>query len=340
MWLLGELLPSQNYKHVASTDGGEWAGPCPWCGGRDRFRYWPEHPSGAIGGRYWCRGCDRRGDAIQFLREHENMSYTEACRALRVTPKTRSLRTTTRHGGWKPRTASWPGESWQVRAEGFLAECADTMSASQAGQDYARSRGLEPDTLRQLQIGWNAADLFEPRAAWGLPAEETCNGHNKRVWLPAGLVIPSRRAAAVHALKVRRTNWTPDDPWPKYVAVSGSVPGLVLGCSPGLPIVVAESEIDAVLIWQEARDLVGALALGTASGKPDDTTTAILRAAPRILVSLDVDRAGETAWPWWRQHFPNAVPWPSAQGKDIGDMVGTPGLIRAWVQAAFLEPAA
>jgi len=45
-------------KKVAGTAGGEWAGPCPWCGGNDRFRLWPnsDHP------RYWCRGCDRRGD--------------------------------------------------------------------------------------------------------------------------------------------------------------------------------------------------------------------------------------------------------------------------------------
>ena len=28
-------------RRVASTNGGEWAGPCPFCGGHDRFRVWP-----------------------------------------------------------------------------------------------------------------------------------------------------------------------------------------------------------------------------------------------------------------------------------------------------------
>jgi len=28
-------------KRVATTGGGEYAGPCPMCGGRDRFRKWP-----------------------------------------------------------------------------------------------------------------------------------------------------------------------------------------------------------------------------------------------------------------------------------------------------------
>ena len=38
-------------RKVASTRGGEYAGPCPFCGGRDRFRVQPRR------GRWWCRGC-------------------------------------------------------------------------------------------------------------------------------------------------------------------------------------------------------------------------------------------------------------------------------------------
>ena len=33
-------------RKVAATNGGEWAGPCPFCGGDDRFRLWPQHPGG------------------------------------------------------------------------------------------------------------------------------------------------------------------------------------------------------------------------------------------------------------------------------------------------------
>lgn len=59
-------------RRVASTDGGEWAGPCPHCGGRDRFRMWSEK------GRYWCRQCNRKGDAIQYLRDFRGLSFTAA----------------------------------------------------------------------------------------------------------------------------------------------------------------------------------------------------------------------------------------------------------------------
>ena len=52
-------------KKVATTKGGEWQGPCPGCGGSDRFHVWPEKNEGE--GSYWCRQCEKSGDGIQFL---------------------------------------------------------------------------------------------------------------------------------------------------------------------------------------------------------------------------------------------------------------------------------
>ena len=40
-------------KKAATTNGGEYAGPCPNCGGSDRFRVWPVEKGGE--GRCWCR---------------------------------------------------------------------------------------------------------------------------------------------------------------------------------------------------------------------------------------------------------------------------------------------
>ena len=40
---------------VASTRGGEYAGPCPFCGGEDRFRVQPEQ------GQWFCRQCSSDG---------------------------------------------------------------------------------------------------------------------------------------------------------------------------------------------------------------------------------------------------------------------------------------
>ena len=40
----------------------EFAGPCPWCGGEDRFVVWPNQGQG---GRFMCRRCAR--SALQTM---------------------------------------------------------------------------------------------------------------------------------------------------------------------------------------------------------------------------------------------------------------------------------
>lgn len=59
------------------------SGPCPWCGGDDRFVVTPE--GGNHGkGLYWCRKCNASGDVIRLLEETRDMSYPEACEALNI----------------------------------------------------------------------------------------------------------------------------------------------------------------------------------------------------------------------------------------------------------------
>jgi len=73
------------FKRVAATHGGEWAGPCPWCYGTDRFRVWPYREGGE--NVYWCRGCGACGDLIQFLRDYKGLSFIEACKVSGQEPR-------------------------------------------------------------------------------------------------------------------------------------------------------------------------------------------------------------------------------------------------------------
>ncbi|MCZ7545738.1 MAG: hypothetical protein M5R40_20460 [Anaerolineae bacterium] len=77
--LLALLARDTPLQRVARTDGGEYAGPCPACGGRDRFRVWPAPREGP--GRYWCRQCGARGDAISYLRWREGLGFQGGLRA-------------------------------------------------------------------------------------------------------------------------------------------------------------------------------------------------------------------------------------------------------------------
>ena len=115
-----DLIP--DLKRTATTNGGEYAGACYACGGRDRLRVWPnEGPTG----RFWCRACGAHGDGIQLLRDRDGLSYRDACATLGVIP---SLTWKPGHGSarattgttWEPRQSTAPGATWQERAGVFL----------------------------------------------------------------------------------------------------------------------------------------------------------------------------------------------------------------------------
>lgn len=60
-----ELLPAEyRVRPSARTSGGEYHGPCPLCGGKDRFMAWPEHPT--KGPTAYCRQCAKSGDALAW----------------------------------------------------------------------------------------------------------------------------------------------------------------------------------------------------------------------------------------------------------------------------------
>ena len=83
-------------KRVSGTKGGEYASPCPACGGKDRFRSWPAQ------GRYWCRGCGKKGDLIQYLRDFRDMGYQAACKYLGAERKLSILSSNAGSPTWSP----------------------------------------------------------------------------------------------------------------------------------------------------------------------------------------------------------------------------------------------
>lgn len=80
---LVELLEGRGY-HLKPKGRDEYAGPCPWCGGTDRFVV--KATGGKDGrGRWMCRQCPptdgkpyRIGDTAQFLMEMDGLTFNEA----------------------------------------------------------------------------------------------------------------------------------------------------------------------------------------------------------------------------------------------------------------------
>lgn len=324
-------------KPVSGGSGGEYAGPCPWCGGKDRFRVWPEHPA-SEGGRFYCRGCGRQGDLIAYVMERDGVGYREACAKLDRSPKETFKRHKQAMRLFEPKKPTLPTPTWQGTATRFA------LWAHSAYMDRVKLRGKKIEVVdrglfigevERKKIGWNISETYGKRENWGLDAvvvPET--GREKRVWLPAGMVLPNVRQGKIVGLKVRREGWKHTDKLPKYINIVGStlVP-TVLSWKTDRPAIIVESEIDAFLIDQCAGDMVNVVALGTARGKPDAELHDFLKKVPFILVSLDNDDAGRKAMPWWRTIYDNVGYWVYGVGKDPGDILKDRNLsIREWIK--------
>ena len=323
-----DFLPAGQMK---AKGPHEFAGPCPGCGGKDRFIVWPERPRG---GAYLCRGCGGRGDGVQFLRDFMGIGYREACEALHMEPQRRAFphavqtRGTTSTPRAKPAPpvppipqATMPGKEWMQQAAAFLRSCQAGLETKPDAVLALTGRHLTPSTALACGLGWNARDRYELRSAWGLAP---LPGREKMV-LPAGLVIATRRTSGVVALTIR----TVDPERPKYWEISGSGKNLPyvptsLPDKPGLPVVLLESALDAALLWQEAGDLCAAVAfMGNMKGLDEDTAARI-EAAPTTIACPDNDAGGHAAWQRWKTACPAAVCCPAVSqpvgAKDLGEM--------------------
>ena len=119
----------------AATHGGEWAGPCPFCGtGQDRLRVWPNHEAGC--GKWWCRVCTQGGDAIQYVRLRDRASFRDAVQILAGAELSRA-RPETPAPDVGAEQHEPPSTEWQTAASA----CARRTIPRGSGDDHALDRG-------------------------------------------------------------------------------------------------------------------------------------------------------------------------------------------------------
>lgn len=316
-------------KRVSSTHGSEYAGPCFFCGGRDRFRHWPEQD------RAWCRQCGWTGDAIQYVRDRRNMTFQEAKDYLGLDLPKRPLRAVAKPQPWAPKATTPTPSLWTGKAGALVGWAHAQLLGDAKSISYLRGRGLALESIKAFRLGLLPKNLYRKRSDWGLPAllheDGPHKGKPKQLWIPAGILIPTQGPdGAVVGIKIRR--W---DGEPRYYRLPGSANRcLVAGSGP--VVVVVESELDALLLAQVAGDLVTAVALGSAQNRPDIDTHDMLLAASLILLAHDFDEAGaKSAWGWWPDTYPQAVRWPVPEGKDPTEAHQAGVDLRLWVQAGI-----
>jgi DNA primase len=284
---------------------GWWAGPCPFCGGTDRFTL----KQTVTGWRWFCRNCggDRYQTSLDYIMARQSCAFPEALAwanndPVVFTPDLSGVKTT-KKTSTSPRFpfGEGPGErSWQSRALSFMHASASTLwtALGASALTWLRARGLTDDTLRRYRLGYNPQDTFEPLSEWGLPSPD--DGKRHAVWLPRGIVIPCFEDDQLWYLKIRRplaaTSARKGEQ--KYIKVKGSQPGLfgAWNLHGAWLAVLTEGELDCLLLDQHAGDLAGVATLGSAADRIGRLDLSIwgkcFLSEAYILIAYDQDAPG------------------------------------------------
>lgn len=159
-------------------------------------------------------------------------------------------------------------KSWQVAGEEFAnrSQACLWSKIGEPARKYLHSFGLNDEILRKYLIGYNIQDSFGSLGDWGLPISYNSNGNLSKVWLPGGIVVPCYLENEIRSVKIRR-----------YLTLEQKSKGeqqdyVLRGSASSLfgaenlrgfqKAIFTDNEFDAMLLEQDAGDIVGAVSFG------------------------------------------------------------------------------
>lgn len=318
------------------TDGTEWHGNCPECGGTDRFAFWQS-------GRFSCSirdsGCGIHGNSPYFfLRDVKGYTHQQALEELGISQE----EVGDSYHRPAPKLPLFlisdepPCAQWQDAAYVFchMAEKCLWGPKGETARNYLHSRGFSDATIKEARLGLCPDWWKAPLEDWGLSAEQLGKEEDPQIKIPRGITIPWFVGSSIHKIQLRR----PDG---GYFEVRGSSECLYsLAPLEDRPVLLVESEFDALAAHQEAGDLITAVATGGTPKGRNPRNLMELRQASMILQAFDDDEPGERAAAEWQELIPTIIrhtPW----SHDVNDMLREdPESIRIWVELGLsnMEP--
>lgn len=325
-------------KRVATTRGGEYAGPCPFCrDGDDRFRVQPER------GLWWCRQCspdDHWQDAIAYVMKRESVPFAEAAQML----ESNTLPVREKLPQREPEPAPETTAIWRATAQAFCQWAAERLWSDTGARALAylrEGRGFTDDTIRRWGLGYNPTDLSRPAERWGFPGK-------RDVFLQRGIVIPGVVGGRIWYVKTRCATSEDDAlaryigcdrPRQKYPQAPGSHPYLFGAdtLADKATAVLTEGEFDAMLLYQEIGHKlpdVGVATLGSASAMLPGAAIRHLLPVPRILIAYDMDAEGQRGAEKIMQVSARMrrIEIPMEGCKDVTDFHKAGGRLRDWIE--------
>lgn len=303
----------ENRVELKRESRGEFAGPCPRCGGMDRFHVTAEW--------FMCRQChERRGDAIELLRWlTPGLGFAEAVAQLAGG----AAPAATHRGPAAPRPAAKPPAAqpaeWQRRVSRIVALAQEALlePEGEAGAEYLLSRGLEPRT-------WLAYGL-------GFRADAPVPGTQGQLRSPA-IVLPWQSRAGLVAVRYRFLQ--AQDGHKLTAEQSSQFAGKLFG-GQALPdwavwpvgeganlqrlctLLIVEGEINAMSAWQVAADTgLHVLSLGSESAGLSEAAVQFAQRYGLVLAWADKGKIAQRLM----AQLPGAAGLQSPGGEDANDL--------------------
>lgn len=266
--LLGNELRKSGTYHV---------GPCPFCGGNDRFTV-KHTPSGD---KWFCRQCGdgKYHSVADFVMHLNNCDYKTAVKMLggEITP--RAAKRTTQ----PKKHVVIPGDDWQSKSWDMVDKASDRLLSDDGllGQKYLLSRGIQRGTWYAWHLGFTHA--YDPTAKRNRPA----------------ITIPwfdmDEISEGITAVKIRFIDNSLDGL--RYISLSGSKPflfGLWDAMESDTTLLLVEGEFNALSIWQCRPKKTSVLSFGSEGNGRADLLKTISSKYSRVVLWLDEpDKARE-----------------------------------------------
>lgn len=233
-------------RRVSRREGGEYAGPCPFCGGEDRFHVQPYREQG---GRWFCRQCTGEPslsgwkDLFDFVMRKERCSFGQAVGWLErrnySAPRVTSMAMAKRKS--KPPPLHWSQPDWQRAAKRLVQQGMNRLlweCSGLAGRRYLHRRGIDAQSSEAWRLG--VANVWHPKHQRTLDA----------------ILLPWLDGENTSAVQYRfiDPSLTKAERFGQKAGGQRLLFGLQrLAAQPTLLLV--EGELNAVSLWQSCRDL-------------------------------------------------------------------------------------
>ncbi|MDW8327488.1 MAG: toprim domain-containing protein [Anaerolineales bacterium] len=306
---LVSLMTSQGVRLL--RNGNSWSGDCPMRCRKERMSLVVFRTS-AGAWRWICwENCarirPRVRNVIDYVRLRDNASFFEAIKQLCINQDAPPL-----------------NDNWRTAMKSIIRDAEKALwrhDDAKPALAYLHKRGLKNETICAAHLGYTSGNTVY-RAG------------GEQIAIPRGIVIPHYVDNDIW----RVTILLPRKTAPKYQPIphSANAPFWIDAPTPNRPVVLVENALDALAVWQAARDLATPVAMG-ATGFCDMRWLTRIATAQQLLLAFDSDQAGDTLAELWQNLAPCAVRL-QPYGADLADIPAGQDGIRLRINTALGVP--